>query len=265
MQTKKLFHHIEHKLLGKDLIEQANTGDPTANGVQVWGGETVKKIAIGVSCNAEFLDKAIRWGADACIFKHGLGLYHKYIVNSRLDIPTQKQLRLVLQNDLTIAGYHYPLDVHPTLGNASIIIDKLGAKRLNMPYMKFWGLYWGYVAEFKKPTYVEELAKECTKLFKNDVKIVLGGPEKIKRIGVATGGAKPSGEMLFELIDKQIELHITGEIDERGPSIAKESGFNYFSCGHYATEVFGPKALAEAIQNDFPQIEVQFIDVWNEL
>jgi len=45
----------------------------------------------------------------------------------------------------------------------------------------------------------------------------------------------------------------------------REMGLSYFACGHYATEVFGIQALGEAIKKRFSELEVQFIEVWNEL
>jgi len=46
--------------------------------------------------------------------------------------------------------------------------------------------------------------------------------------------------------------------------LARENGFAYFAAGHYATEVLGVKALGEEIKKVFPEIETNFIEVWNE-
>ena len=53
-------------------------------------------------------------------------------------------------------------------------------------------------------------------------------------------------------------------ITESGPVLARENGFAYFAAGHYATEVLGVKALGEEIKKVFPEIETNFIEVWNE-
>ena len=45
-----------------------------------------------------------------------------------------------------------------------------------------------------------------------------------------------------------------------------ENGISYFVCGHYATEVFGVKALAEDLKKEFSdKLEVKFIDVKNPI
>lgn len=261
MKTDKFFEHIHTNILGTPLLEKANKIDHNANGIQIRGEDSVKKIALGVSCNNEFLEKAVKWGADICLFHHGLPLSDWGIVNSQLSPFLEKQLKTIIKNNITVAGYHYSLDVHEKIGNNAQIIQKIGAKKLDIPYYDDWG----WVAEFENPVFIQELANECSKLFRHDVFMVLGGSDKIKRVGVCSGGARMRVKYVREIQEKNINLHLTGEISETNPAIAKESGFNYFSCGHYATEVFGIKALGEKIKQDMPQLEVKFIDVWNEL
>lgn len=251
-----------HDIIGTDLIIKANKVDHRANGVQVLGKEKVEKIVLGVSCSLEFLTEAARAKADFCLFHHGADLDASSIYNSRLNLSQQKVLQYVFANDLTIAGYHYSLDAHKEIGNNATIINLLGAKRLNIPYMSEWG----WVAEFDKAVEVEELAEKCSDIFNHDIFAVYGGPKQIKRIGVCSGGAKPSGELIHEIADKNIDLHLTGEIGEGGPALARECGFNYFSAGHYATEVFGVQELGKKIKSHFKDLlEVEFIDIPNIL
>ena len=140
-------------------------------------------------------------------------------------------------------------NIEPTIGNNAVIIERLGAKRLDVPYFDGWG----WVAEFEKAEAVKELANKCAEVFEHDVFAVYSGPEKVKRIGVCSGGAKPAGKTLFEIVEKEVQLHIAGEIAEGGPSLAKEVGFNYFAGGHYATEVFGVQELGKKIKERFKE------------
>ena len=261
MNTDVLFDYIENTLLGSDLVTKARSIDHGANGVQLHGDGTVSKIALGVSCNDEFLQKAAKWEADVCIFHHGMMVNDWGVRQCRLSPYLEKQLKTAILNEMTIAGYHYSLDVHPEIGNNAVILRELGAKQLEETYYNEWGL----VGEFEKAVFVQDLARKCMNLFKHDVFMVLSDNDKIKRIGVCSGGARIRVESVEEIVNKKIDLHLTGEISETNPAMAKESGFNYFSCGHYATEVFGVKALGEKIKSKFPKLEVEFIDVWNEL
>ena len=262
IKRDELIDFIHNTVMGKDILESAQKLDTNANGIQVHGSQEVEKVAVGVSANMDFLKEAVDSGSQFCIFHHGLGLNDKYVYNSRLDPSMQVKLDFVFKNNLTIAGYHYTLDHHPQIGNNAIIIDKLGAKKTEENYFDTWG----WVGEFETPQKVEDLADKCSHIFEHDVFAVYSGPSNIKRIGVCSGGAKPSKSWLFEIYEKNIDLHITGEIAESGPSIAKDGGFNYFSCGHYASEVFGVQALGKAIKDQFKdRVEVEFIDISNPL
>ncbi|NMB56403.1 hypothetical protein GYA19_00520 [Candidatus Beckwithbacteria bacterium] len=258
--THKLFDYLHTQIFSPELRNKAQQLDSNANGIQILGQEKVDKIALGVSCNLEFLEKAVSWGAQICLFHHGLGLNEKYIYNSCLDLSLQKQLKIIFENELTIAGYHYYLDVHPQIGNNALIAKNLGAK-INGKYFDDWGI----TAAFDKPKMLEEIAKDCTKLFKHDVFMVLGGQKEIQNIAVCSGAAILKAKQIKEILDKKIELHITGEISERMPALARENVFNYFACGHYATEVFGIQEIGEKINEQFPELDIRFIEVWNEI
>ena len=39
-------------------------------------------------------------------------------------------------------------------------------------------------------------------------------------------------------------------------------GVNYFSCGHHATERYGIKALSNKLNDMFPEIKVEFLDLY---
>jgi dinuclear metal center YbgI/SA1388 family protein len=241
--------------LGQELLTHAESVDSVPNNVQIHGSEEVSRVVLGVSASPEFIEQAVQSQADYLIVHHGLRTAD--LIGGRFD-AYEHRLRLIFQNDMTLSGYHYALDAHKNLGNNALIIEKLQAERLDEPYFDGWG----WVAEFDKPQYIHELADRCSKLFKHDVFAVYAGPEKITRMGVCSGGARPHGKEFFEILDQGIELHLTGEISESGPYMAEEGSFNYFACGHYATEVFGIQALGEQIKKKFGgDLEVEFIDV----
>lgn len=240
--------------LGNDLLAIAAKKDTVPNNVQIHGSDKVNKVVLGVSASPELIERAVESESEYVIVHHGLRASD--IVNGRFDVY-EHRLRLLFQNDITLAGFHYALDAHPEIGNNALIIKELGATRLDIPYFDTWG----WVAEFEKPREAKELADKCSELFQHDIFAVYAGPQQISRIGVCSGGARPHGDEFFEILDKQIDLHLTGEISESGPYMAEEGGFNYFACGHYATETFGIKALGEKIKSKFNnKLEVEFID-----
>jgi dinuclear metal center YbgI/SA1388 family protein len=254
----ELIRIIEDELLGAKILDIAAKLDPMANGIQFHGQTEVNKIALGVSLNAEFLQTAIESGAQVCVFHHG---FDPRTSGSCFTLPSQNRLKLICNHNLTIAGYHYALDAHPTLGNNAVIIEKLGAHRAEPLFDT-----WGWVGEFAEPHPIKDLAKQCTELFQHDVFAVYSEPKMIKRFGVVSGGGKPGASQMIEFQRLGIDLFISGETSESIPHLMQETGINYFACGHYNTEVFGVQALGTALRDRVGnRAEIEFIDVPNQI
>lgn len=247
-----------YKVVGNDLINKVHRDDDLANGVQFFGGENVKKVALGVSLNEEFLQEAVSWGSNFCIFHHGFDVR---TWKSRYPTYSQKRLRLIFKNDLTIMGFHGVLDEHPEIGNNAQIVKKLGAKVVDTFYNE-----WGFVAKFEKPQDLHDLGHKCQEIFDHEIFVVAGGQKKVRTIGVCSGAAKPYEEQVAEMETKGVELFISGETSESAPHKMMEAGINYFVCGHYATEKFGIQALGDKIRTKYKEkLMVKFIDIQNPI
>lgn len=253
VKRDEITQFVETTLTPK-LLQKAWAKDEVANGVQIVGQADVAKIALGVSLNLEFLETAVKWGAQYCLFHHGLDP-RTYL--SRLPIYLQKELKLIFVHELTIAGFHYALDAQPEIGNNAQIIKLLGA-HIKQPLFDEWG----YTAVFDKPVSITDLKTRCRQLFDHEIMHFPTGHSSITTIGVVSGGAKPHAMDLEECLAKGIEIFISGETSESIPHKLVESGIDYFVCGHYATETFGIKALGEKLKTHFGnQVEVEFIDI----
>jgi len=247
-----------NKVIGKDLLAKAEKKDEMANGVQFHGSENVEVVTLGVSVNEEFLKKAAEDGSNFSIFHHG---FDARTYKNCFSRSSQKRLKIILQDDMTIMGLHYALDAHPEIGNNAVIIKELGAK-VKEPLFDEWG----YVGEFEKLTSVDSLQKKCEELFGREIYVVPAELKHIRTIGVVSGSGKPYVEQTTEFEKKGIELYISGETAESIPHKLQESNINFFLCGHYSTEVFGVRALGEMIKKQFKdKIRVQFIDVPNPI
>lgn len=249
-------------LIGHDLLAKARLKDIYANGVQIHGTTDVKKIALGVTLTLDFLKESVKAGANFCLTHHGLDLSNHNILNSRLHLGTQAELKYIFDHDLTVAGYHYSLDAQPDFGNNVSLIHGLGATPSLEPFFDEWG----YVATFKKPIKAQELASKLASLTSHDVFSVYGGPEYVSRLGVCSGGAKPYDKTLWEVIDKRLDAIVSGEIIEASVGQAMGVGYTYLAAGHYATEVFGVQELGKRIKSYYgDKLEVEFIDIPNPL
>jgi dinuclear metal center YbgI/SA1388 family protein len=245
---------------GKELIEEARKKDEyMPNGLQWKGKDEIKKLIIGVNADVDFFNEAVKAEGDALLAHHGLPLDIPYKLYSS---SLQKRLEILARKDLSLYAYHYILDCHPKVGNNAQIIKKLGAKKTKETIHEGWG----WIAEFDKAQDIDKLAKKCAKIFSHDIFVVKAKKEKVKRIGVVSGRGVPFLEKKLALEEKNIDLYLTGEISQWNPAEFKEMGIAYFSCGHYATEIFGVQALGKTIKEEFKnRLEVEFIDLPNPL
>lgn len=227
------------------------------NGLQVIGKNQVQKIALGVSPSLEFFQQAGAWGADLIILHHGLfGPKRPQIINKVL----KKRLKVLFDRDITLLSYHLYLDNHPALGNNAQIIKLLGAKK-GKEFGEQNGLYWGYEGIFTPPISKNEFAERIKKLCPQ-TKYFGIGKEKISRFAVVSGGGAYN---VVQAIDKNYDAFLTGEIVESISSMAEEAGIHYYALGHYNSEKFGVQALGKVIKTNFPQLELKFIDIPNNL
>lgn len=247
-----------YQTIGEDLLKKSLEKDEIANGIQWLGAENISKVVLGVSVNEDFLLETARADSQMIICHHGLDVR---TWKSRYPRFIQKQLKVIVENQLTVMAFHYALDAHPTIGNNATIIRLLGAK-IKQPLFDDWG----WTAEFDQPQTIEQIKTACEKLFNHKIFSVIAGPKNIKTIGVVSGRGVPSMGEIAELEAKGVELFISGETSEWTVHQMKESAINYFCGGHYATEVFGVQELGKTIKAYYKdQLELEFIDIPNEI
>lgn len=246
------------KTIGLDLLAKARKFDEVANGVQFSGVQEVSKVALGVSLNEDFLLEAVKVGAEYCIFHHG---FDPRTSGSLYGLSSQKRMKLIFDNNLTVAGYHYSLDAQKEFGNNATIAKLLGAKITDTLYEE-----WGFVAKLAKPMEIDELSAQCAEIFAHDILAIKVGKPKVQTLGIVSGAGKPYAQNMEEMKAKGVELYISGESSESRLHAMQEEGINYFLAGHYATEVFGVQELGKKIKEYYEDaLEVEFIDIPNPL
>ena len=89
-----------------------------------------------------------------------------------------------------------------------------------------------------------------------DYRSVAFGAEKVRTIGVVSGGAS---DMIEQAAELGVDAFLTGEPSLQGYNQAENLGMNAIFAGHYATEIFGIRALAKLIAQEF-RIPTTLID-----
>jgi dinuclear metal center YbgI/SA1388 family protein len=234
-----------------NLLRTAEVQDyeKAANGLQVENSGHITRIAAAVDASLATVRLASEANANLLIVHHGLfwGATHPW-TGKRYEL-----LRLLLESNLAVYGSHLPLDAHPKLGNNAKLCAALGLRELR-PFFLSHGQPIGFQAE-KRISRVE-LAGAVARATGSKAHLVPGGPEICRRIGVVTGGA---GGDLKTAAAEGVDTFITGEGPHWTYALAEELGLNVIYGGHYATETFGVKALADHLSKRF-KIPWTFLD-----
>lgn len=229
--------------------------DSSHNGVQVQNsGRDVTRVCCGVDASLDFFEAAAARGADFLFVHHGMSW------GSSLAHVTGSNFRLVsrlLTLDLPLFAAHIPLDAHPALGNNIRLAQALGLENVAQ-----FGTYHGHAIGFRG-TLPEALPEADFRALVARAlpegaplrSLAFGGPT-VRSVGIVSGGA---GDIVEEAAREGLDAYLTGEISLAAFNAAKHAAVNTYFGGHYATETFGPKAVAEWIRDRFG-VEAEFID-----
>ena len=230
-------------------IREIGDWDNALNGLQIENSGDVTKIGASVDASTRVLAAASKQHVDLLIVHHGLFWPGLQPVTGVL----RRQLKLAFENNIALYSAHLPLDLHPELGNNAQLAAALGLKT-NQPFFEEKGQLIGLKARASLPR--EELDRRLQKALNGSVKAFMFGPKKTGTIGIITGGA---GSEIYKVAQEGIDTFITGEAPHWAAVAADEIGMNLLLGGHYATEVFGVKALAAHLSKRF-KIPSAFID-----
>jgi len=230
-------------------IREIGDWDNALNGLQIENSGRVTRIGAAVDVSTRVLTEAARKSVDLLIVHHGLFWPGLQPVRRAL----RRQLQLAFENDIALYSAHLPLDIHPKVGNNAELVVALGLKSAQ-PFLEEKGQPVGLKARASMQR--SELVRKLRKALNGPVKVFNFGPKQTCTIGVVTGGA---GSEIYRAAQENIDTFITGEAPHWAVVAAEELSMNLLLGGHYATEVFGVKALAAHLSKRF-RIPCAFID-----
>lgn len=240
---------ILNKKLNIDLFKPS---DPSLNGIQVGNtDQDIKKIALMVDASMEGFKLAKKANADLILCHHGLFWGKPLAIKG----SHYKRVAFLIENNISLFACHLPLDAHMEVGNNIGIANVL---KLNdcEKFGKYKGNYIGVKGTLNEPLTLDNIKKQL--LGENEpAYIVPGGKSSINSIAIVSGGSPYS---VYEAIDENIDLFITGDKSHEVYHTCLEEGINMISAGHYATEVYGVKLLGKWLKKEY-KLESIFIDL----
>src|SRR5215213_5974557 len=240
-----------------ELLEAPDFPDYGPNGLQVPGPKEVTTVATGVSAHLDLFTQAAEAGAQLVIAHHGL--FWDFHPRS-LSPPMKERLRVLFDADMSLAGYHLPLDAHPEVGNNALICAALGFEQAE-PFAEHRGRAIGFVGRLPNGIQFAELQRRCVEAFEQEPFVFDSGPELVRSVGVVSGGADSS---FGEAIERGLDAFVTGEAAEHVMAEAREGGVHYIAAGHYATERRGIRRLGELVAERFG-VDHEFVEIPNPI
>ena len=231
--------------------------DYAPNGLQIEGRHEVKKILCAVTASQSAIEAAISAGADLLLVHHGyFWKGEAYPITGMRG----RRIKSLIQNDISLVGYHLPLDSHPTLGNNAAIADILELEKIEAldPTERNPIGNIGYLKNAMTPEAFKAYVSERLGF---DALHLPAQKNTIQKVGFCTGGAQ---DYIAKAAALDCDAYISGEVSERTFYQAKELGVHYFACGHHATERYGVQRLAQAIAKQF-SIEAEYFELNNPI
>ena len=241
MKLERIISWLDKTLKVADFDDVSNNGLQVGREEGRGKREEVRTVAFAVDASVRAVEAAAKAGAQLLVVHHGIswGGGIKHLMGGIGNV-----VRAAMKANLAIAAYHLPLDAHPTLGNNAQLAKLLGLKRVK-PTFSYHGNVIGLVGELfqRRSTAIGSCRYEF-------------GPG---RVGVCSGGA---GEFAEEAKNLGCDLYLTGEASWGDVIAAENCGMKMICAGHYETEVFGVRALAQAMEK---ALKVMTIDLTESL
>lgn len=227
--------------------------DKCFNGLQVEGKAEIGKIITGVSLSKKLIEEAIAEKADMIMVHHGF-FTGDTPAPLHLFGYRRNRLKLLLENDLNLAGYHLPLDAHLVIGN-NISLAKILEVKKNKAFS------FGFMGELDKTVDFEKFKNTVDERLQVQSFAIAAGKKKVKKIAIISGADSPEFEAALLA---GADVFLTGDIREDVVRKVEEAGINFINAGHYNTEKEGIRNLGNLVAKKF-RVDVEFADVPNEV
>lgn len=242
--------YLDEYLRVREVPDERNA----VNGLQVENSGSIGSLVAAVDASqatiAAVAAQTAGLGGEApplLIVHHGLLWDGNVPVTGR----RYRRLATLLEHDVALYSAHIPLDLHPEVGNNVVLAERLG-----IAVEGWFGDYrgsplgvWGHAPHGwgTREALVVEVNRALGS-FAPGARLIPGGPERVARVGIITGGA---GSMIGAAREAGLDSFITGEGPHHTYFDAMEWGLNVVYAGHYATETLGVQALASHLAERF--------------
>ncbi len=237
MMRDKIIRFLNNQLKVSEIA------DKSINGLQVDGNKFVNRVVTCVDADISSIKNAIELKADLMIVHHGLFWRNDETIVG----PLYEKLSLLIKNNLSLYAVHLPLDIHEEFGNNILIARQLKLRNISK-FAEYNGLFLGYFGESNISdinsfmSFVESSLNTKAKLFN------FNKSSNVRLVGIVSGSG---GFAIKDMHNYGIDTLVVGEANYADILLAKDLGINLIQAGHYETEVFGVRAIANKLNELF--------------
>ena len=217
------------------------------NGIQVEHRGPVVRVAVAVDASLRTIQGTIDRGANLLVVHHGLFWSGAQPLRGR----TYRRFEQLIAHDVAVYSSHLPLDLHPSLGNNSLLARALGLDPI-AGFGQFQSVKVGVRGETDQLT--SSLVERAAALARAGGSSLISTPispsRRTRRWAICTG-AGASSDSLREAAAAGIDTLVVGEGTHHTGVEAPEMGIAVLYAGHYATETFGVRALGMELERHF--------------
>jgi conserved hypothetical protein TIGR00486 len=217
--------------------------DGALDGIQVGRpDDPIERVGLAVDAAEATIAAAADADVDALIVHHGLFWGDR----APLEGVTLARVRALVSAEIALYAAHLPLDGHPTVGNAAGLARTLGLTD-TAPFGTIAGVTIGRGGRFPSARSTETVRATLAELdgAVAEPTVLPFGPDPLDRVAIVTGAG---GAWLEEAAAAGYDALLSGEPKHRLHHLARELELTAIFAGHYATETFGVRALADPLQ-----------------
>ncbi|AEA34208.1 Nif3-like dinuclear metal center hexameric protein [Hippea maritima] len=218
------------------------------SGLQISPQESsIKGVLLSLDVNSQTINEAIKLGCNLIVSHHPLLFSStKKIFN---DFYPYNVLYKAIQKGIGVYAFHTNLDIAEG-GLNDYLCNLLELKDIE-------------IIENKRPLRIGRLNRGLDfevfvdyvkeKLSCDAIKYIKANDRLIKRVAVCSGSCM---ELVYEILDLDFDVFLSGDLKHHTAIFAKESGINVVDATHYHTEKFSKFILKDIIKRKFRELRV---------
>ncbi|MBP3243311.1 MAG: Nif3-like dinuclear metal center hexameric protein [Ruminococcus sp.] len=188
--------------------------------------------------------------------------HHPVIFDPIKRVSAGDPVHKLVYNNISAICMHTNLDIAPGGTNGVILRKFLHSYRIEGEPEHFeelgGDLNLGWIVNLTDEVDIRDFAREMKKIFGCPlVRFTSGIRRKLRRIAFCSGSG---GSMLSLAMQKGCDALVTGDVKHDVWISAQNTGFALFDCGHFHTENPVLIELRRALEEKFPQLDVEIAE-----